>query len=123
MNIRKHSCATAAIFCLLSAIVAVGCGASTAATDKLAMSDGPSAGAGNAVTPASVRAHKGHNVEITVTNTGDKTHGFTVDGYNISQTVDAGKTTVIHFKADHTGTFRVWCQLHPTHKDAQLTIS
>ncbi len=123
MNIRKRGRATAATFCLLSAIVGAGCGASTAAPDKLAVSDGPSAGTGNAVIPTSVSAHKGHNVEITVTNTGDKTHGFTVDGYNISQTVDAGKTTVIQFKADHTGTFRVWCQLHPTHKDAQLTIS
>ncbi len=123
MNIRKRSYTTAATFCLFSAIVGAGCGASTAATDKLAMSDGPSAGTGNALTPVSVSAHKGNNVEITVTNTGEKTHGFTIDGYNISQTIDAGQTTVIHFKADHTGTFRVWCQLHPTHKDAKLTIS
>lgn len=124
MEIMRRPRRAAAVSLLALAILGTACSSSTA-TDKLAMSDGPiPGGTGNAILPAAVTAHKGHNVEITVTNTGDKTHGFTVDGFNIQQTVEAGKTRVVSFKADKTGSFRVWCQLHqPTHKDAHLVIT
>jgi len=29
----------------------------------------------------------------------------------------------VKFKADKAGTFKVYCQLHPTHKPAELTVS
>jgi nitrous-oxide reductase len=69
-------------------------------------------------------AHKGHTVEIKVTNTAkDKPHGFSIDEYGKKETIDQGKTTTVKFKADKAGTFKVYCQLHPTHQPAQLTVS
>jgi nitrous oxide reductase len=122
MVILRRPRRVAAVSLLVLVALASGCGGSTK-TDKIAMSDGPVGTTGNAITPVSVSAHKGDKVVITVTNTGDKTHGFTVDGYNIAQTVDAGKTIVVNLKADKAGSFRVWCQLHPTHRDAHLVVT
>jgi heme/copper-type cytochrome/quinol oxidase subunit 2 len=98
-----------------------GCGGKT---DHLSVDDGPLPTTGNGITPVKLAAHKGHKVEIKVTNTAkDKQHGFSIDAFNIKETVDQGKTTTVKFKADKAGTYRVYCQLHPAHGAAELTVS
>ncbi len=78
----------------------------------------------NAITPAVLKAHKGHKVELKITNTApDKAHGFSIDGYNVVKTVDMGKTETISFTANKSRTYRVFCQLHPTHQAAQLIVT
>ena len=98
-----------------------GCGG--AKTDHVTAQDGPGAG-GNGITPATMTAHKGHKVQIKVTNTApDKQHGFSIDEFGVKQVIDQGKTTTVKFKANKAGTFTVYCQLHPTHGKSELTVS
>jgi nitrosocyanin len=99
----------------------VGCGGDKVVT--LRVKDGPVSG-GNAITPAKLTAHRGDTVAIKVTNTAtDKPHGFTIDGYGVTRTIEAGKTETVSFKANKTGDFRVFCQLHPAHQPAQLSVT
>jgi plastocyanin len=105
---------------LATATLLTGCGGGT---DKLSVNDGPLA-SGNGMTPEKLSAKKGDEVEIKVTNTAkDKQHGFSIDDFNVHETIDQGRTTTVKFKAGKAGTYRVYCQLHPTHKPAELTIS
>ena len=53
----------------------------------------------------------------------DKQHGFSIDDFSVKETIDQGKTTTVKFKADKAGTYRVYCQIHPTHKPAELVVS
>ena len=106
---------------LAAAALLGGCGGPK--TDHLSVDDGPGP-AGNGITPATLTAHKGHNVEIKVTNTAsDKAHGFSIDEFGVKKTVDQGRVTTVKFKANKAGTFKVYCQIHPTHKPAELTVS
>jgi len=106
---------------LAAASLLAGCGGDK--TDKLNATDGPAA-SGNGISPEKLTAKKGHKVQITVTNTAkDKEHGFSIDDFNVHETIGQGKTTTVKFKAEKAGTYRVYCQLHPTHKPAELTVS
>lgn len=117
---RTRHVATASVALAALALLA-GCGGKT---DHLKADDGPLPAGGNGITPVQLVAHKGHTVEITVTNTAkDKQHGFSIDEYGKKETIDQGKTTTVKFKADKAGTFRVYCQIHSTHQAAQLTVS
>ena len=117
---RTRHVAVAAVALTAAAALLGGCGKDT---DKLSANDGP-VESGNAITPAKLTATKGHEVRITVTNTAkDKQHGFSIDDFNIHEVVDQGKTTTVKFKADKAGTFKVYCQLHATHKPSELTVS
>ena len=116
---RRHGAVVAAV--LAAGTLLAGCGG--AKTDKLSANDGPLE-SGNGITPVNLTAHKGREVEIKVTNTAkDKQHGFSIDDFNVHEVVDQGKTTTVKFKADKAGTFKVYCQLHNTHKTAELTVS
>ena len=117
---RRRSVALASL-ALAAATLFAGCGDEK--TDHLKADDGPIEG-GAGITPAKLAAKKGREVQIQVTNTAkDKPHGFSIDEFEIKETIDQGKTTTVNFKADKAGTFKVYCQLHPTHKPAELVIS
>ena len=117
---RTRHIAVASVALAATALLA-SCGG--AKTDHLSADDGPTA-AGNGITPVKLAAHKGHNVEIKVTNTAkDKQHGFSIDEFGVKQVIDQGKTTTVKFKANKAGTFTVYCQLHPTHGKSELTVS
>lgn len=72
--------------------------------------------------PATITMTKGHKIDLNVGNRTDKTHGFTIEGYGVVRTVDPNKPIDLSFKASRTGTFRVFCQLHPAHQPAQLIV-
>ena len=120
MSRRRRSVALASL-ALAAATLLAGCGSEK--TDQLKADDGPIEG-GNGITPATLTAHKGRNVEIQVTNTAkDKEHGFSIDAFKVGEVIGQGKTTTVKFKADKAGTYKVYCQLHPTHKPAELVVS
>lgn len=120
MRSGRRSVAVAAL-ALAAVTLLAGCG--TEKTDHLKADDGPVEG-GNAITPAKLTAHKDREVEIQVTNTAkDRQHGFKIDDFKVQEVIDQGKTTTVKFKADKAGTFKVYCQLHPTHKPAELVVS
>jgi len=121
MRSSRHSVVLAALT-MAAATALVGCG-DDKKTERLSVDDGPVGGA-NVMQPEKLTAHEGNKVQITIRNTApDKAHGFSIDEFGIKETVDQGKTTTIEFDADKAGTYKVYCQLHPTHKPAELVIS
>jgi nitrosocyanin len=72
--------------------------------------------------PDELRVHKDRKVEISLANTTDKTHGFSIDGYAVASTVDPGKAVKLDFEAGKSGEFRIFCQLHPAHQAAKLIV-
>jgi plastocyanin len=119
----KSSRRPAALAALALAVATMMAGCSNEETDHLKALDGPIEG-GNGITPTTLQANKGHKVEIQVTNTAkDKQHGFSIEGYDIHEVIDQGKTTTVEFKADKAGQFKVFCQLHETHKPSQLIVT
>lgn len=120
MRSKRRSVALAAL-AVAAATLSAGC--SSEKTDRLKADDGPVEG-GNGITPVQLTAKEGHKVEITVTNTAnDKPHGFSIDEFGVKETIDQGKAATVKFKADKAGTYKVYCQLHPTHKTAELVVS
>ena len=117
---RTRHIALASLALAATALMA-GCGGPK--TDHLTVSDGP-AGGGNGITPAKLAVHKGHKVELQVTNTAkDKQHGFSIDAYNVHYVLEPGTTTTVKFKANQSGTFVVYCQLHATHGKSELDVT
>lgn len=106
------------------AVMAVlsGCGEEIETT-KLSADDGPVAG-GNGFSPERFEAQVGDAVEIAVKNTApDKQHGFSIDEFKVGEVIDQGQTKTVKFTASKAGTYRVYCQLHPTHKTAELVVT
>ena len=121
-NMRSRRRLAVAMVTLAAAGLMAGCGDEEA--DRLNVDNGPVEGGGNAMTPTNLTAQEGNEVEITVKNTApDKQHGFSIDEFGVAEVIDQGKSTTVKFKADTAGTFRVYCQLHPTHKPAELVVS
>lgn len=65
---------------------------------------------------------QGDNVNLHVTNTTEKQHGFSIDAFNIHRVVDPHKSQTINFQPNKTGQFSVYCQLHPTHVPARMIV-
>ena len=119
MTIRRR---LAVAIVTAAAVLMAGCGDEEA--DRLSVENGPVEGGGNAMSPAQLTAQEGREVEIEVKNTApDKEHGFSIDEFDVAEVIEQGKSTTVKFKADKAGTFRVYCQLHPTHKPAELVVS
>ena len=74
--------------------------------------------------PETLSVDKGDEVDLTVTNTTDKTHGFEIQGYGITELIDPTAPPVhVKFTASKGGTFRIFCQLHEKHQTATLVVA
>ena len=93
-------------------------GASTMKRDISAAMVGGAAG----FTPSKITVDKGDKVELTVRNSTDKPHGFTVEGYGIREEVAPGQPLKEEFTADKSGNYLIRCQLHPQHQTATLVV-
>jgi len=63
-------------------------------------------------TPERVEVNKGDHVIWRLTSIEqqrDSTHGFAISGYNINLSIEPGKTEVIEFDANQSGTFSYYC--------------
>lgn len=101
-------------------LVLTGCGGH--ATVRRSIDAAPVAGGATGYDPATIIVHKDDNVVLTVGNTTDKTHGFSIEGYGIHDEVNPGTPLTVKFKAKKPGTFKVFCQIHPTHQPATLIV-
>jgi len=54
-------------------------------------------------------------VKITLVSS-DIPHSFTIDEYRIAKRVGAGQTVTFEFRADQSGTFRIYCNLRQDEK-------
>lgn len=71
---------------------------------------------------AVINGNKEDTMVIKVGNGLDKTHGFSIEGYQVKKTVDPGKTVEVKFRLSRAGTFKIYCQLHPAHQTATLIV-
>ena len=72
--------------------------------------------------PDPITVDKEDSVRLRVGNSTDRTHGFAVEGYRITRTVEPNQTLDVRFRAFRAGTFKIYCQLHPTHQTATLVV-
>lgn len=74
--------------------------------------------------PSNIIVNKGDKVRLIITNT-DVAHGFSLSQFNVSQRLEAGKTTTIEFTADTSGTFTYFCSVFCGlgHSDMKGTIT
>ncbi len=72
--------------------------------------------------PETITVDQEDNVIIRVGNGTDRQHGFAIEGYRIRRTVDPNQTLRVRFRASRAGTFKIFCQLHPTHQPATLRV-
>jgi nitrosocyanin len=77
---------------------------------------------GTGFTGGPVKVKKGDKVEIKVSNLTDRTHGFAIDAFGVKQTVDPGKKIQVKFTPTATGSYLIYCQLHPAHKTTELIV-
>jgi nitrosocyanin len=114
-NLRRLS----AVALLGLSLVLAGCGGHATVRRSI---DAAVVGGGAGFDPSTVTVHKDDNVRLTVGNTTDKTHGFSVEGYGIHDEVNPGTPLQVKFKAKKPGTFKIFCQLHPAHRIATLVV-
>ena len=100
-------------------VLAAACGGG--ATESRAMSAAMVGGAAG-FTPSRITVNKGDKVQLTVRNTTDRPHGFTIEGYGIREEVAPGQPLKKRFTADKSGNYKVLCQLHPQHQTATLVV-
>jgi nitrosocyanin len=79
-------------------------------------------GNGAGFVPEVTTVDKENTVIMRVGNGTDRPHGFTIEGYGIRRTVDPNQTVQVKFRASRAGTFKIFCQLHPTHQTATLRV-
>ncbi len=72
--------------------------------------------------PETVTVHKDDVVRMAVGNTSTRTHGFSIEGYGIQREVEANNGIQVRFRATKPGTFKIFCQLHETHRVATLIV-
>lgn len=102
------------------ALVATGCGVHTT---HESVSAAPVEGGTGWKPSTPIRVDKGDKVVIKVGNETKLVHGFSIDAFGIKQTVDPGKHTEAKFTPTRTGTFVVYCQLHPAHKKTSIVVT
>src|SRR3954452_17740611 len=105
---------------LVAGLLISGCGVKT--THK-AVAAAPVPGGTGWKPNTPIKVKKGDKVVIKVGNDTKVTHGFSIDAFGVKQTVDAGKHVEAKFTPTRTGTFVVYCQLHPAHKKTALVVS
>ena len=73
--------------------------------------------------PDEITVHKDDEVLLVVKNTTDKTHGFRIEGYGITELSDPTAPPLeVEFEATRGGTFRIMCHLHETHQTGTLIV-
>jgi len=99
-------------------LVLTGCGGHP--TERRAVSAVTASG-GVSFEPTTVTVEKDDNVVLAVGNSTAGIHGFSIEGYGIQTEVEPGGKE-LKFQATHPGTFKVYCQLHETHRIATLVV-
>jgi len=61
-------------------------------------------------TPGQITVNRGDNVKLSLTSA-DVIHGFKLDSYDISKTLNPGETVTAEFFADKPGTFQFRCTI------------
>ena len=112
---------TAVIAAALAVVMTAGCaGQSERRTIAAATVEGGAAG----FSPDVVTVHTGDKVDLIVSNSTDRTHGFDIEGYGLgAREIDPTlEPEQVRFTARRAGTFKIYCHLHPQHQTATLVV-
>ena len=73
--------------------------------------------------PSTITVSEGDEVELSIKSI-DVNHGFGLPTFGVSETIEAGKTTVVKFTASKKGTFTFFCNVKcgQGHKDMKGTL-
>ena len=101
------------------ALVLSGCGGHPDIERQIAVSPGPS---GAVFEPKTITVDKDDNVTLAIANPTTSVHGFSIEGYGIQREIPGSETLEVRFKSTKPGTFKIYCQLHETHRVATLVV-
>jgi plastocyanin len=63
--------------------------------------------------PGTIYAKKGETIRLSIFGVNGASHPFIIDGLNVKGEVKKGQETVVTFKADKPGVYRIICMTHP----------
>ncbi|CAG7646211.1 cupredoxin domain-containing protein [Paenibacillus allorhizosphaerae] len=63
--------------------------------------------------PGTVYVKKGENIRLSIYGVNGASHPFIIDGLNIKGEVKKGQETIVSFRADKPGIYRIICLTHP----------
>ncbi|MFD0676642.1 MULTISPECIES: cupredoxin domain-containing protein [unclassified Paenibacillus] len=63
--------------------------------------------------PGTIHVKQGELINLSIFGVNGTNHPFIIDGLSIKGEVKKGKETVVSFKADKPGTYRIICLTHP----------
>ena len=76
----------------------------------------------NIFIPSTIVVEAGKPQALSIFNTTDTPHGFAIDAANVQAILPAGEEYRIELPAMKPGIYKVYCQLHPPHRAAQLLV-
>lgn len=76
----------------------------------------------NVYLPGTIVIEEGKPRTLSVFNTTDTPHGFSIAGTNVEEVLPPGKEHVVKVPPLEAGIYRIDCQLHPPHRSAQLLV-
>ncbi|MCA1690956.1 MAG: cupredoxin domain-containing protein [Acidimicrobiales bacterium] len=115
-NRRRRGSALVASLALAVTMAACGTG-----TDRRAIA-AATVGGDPGFSPRTLTVDKEDAIRLKVGNGTARQHGFAIEGYKVRRTVDPNQTLDVRFKASRAGTFKIFCQLHPTHQTGTLVV-
>lgn len=74
--------------------------------------------------PENLVARKGTVVNLKVVNESPISENVSIEGHKVDETLKAGETRSVRFKAEKPGAYTIWCKLHPrnVHLPGSFTI-
>lgn len=109
--------AAAAVAALAFGTAACGSSTETFSVNAVKIGDQPASFA-----PTTITVDKSDKVKVKVGNQTTTAHGFSIEGYDVQDVVPPGQTVEVDFTAGKSGTYKIYCQLHPTHQPATLIV-
>ena len=76
----------------------------------------------NIYIPGTIVMEAGKPRTLQIYNTTDTPHGFTIDGTGVQTVLPPKEEHLVEVPALRKGIYRIWCQLHPPHRSAQLLV-
>ena len=76
----------------------------------------------NIYVPGTIVMEAGQPRTLQVYNTTDTPHGFSIEEAGVAAILLPGQENRVEVKALSVGVYRIFCQLHPAHRSAQLLV-